>query len=61
MHDTAHIMIVLDIATSAWLIDFFHKGLRIEQSFKKFDGTYQYLVEKYQRSINIMMNDSFPG
>ena len=27
MHDTAHIMMNLDIVTSAWLIDFCHKAI----------------------------------
>ena len=53
-----------DIATSAWLIDFCHKAiepLRLEKSFKKFYGRYQDITEKYQRSVNVMVNDSFPG
>ena len=36
-------------------------ALRLEKSFKKFYGRYQDLIEKYQRSINVMVNDSFPG
>ena len=36
-------------------------ALRLEKSFKKFYGRYQDLTEKYQRSVNIMVNDSFPG
>ena len=32
-----------------------------EKSFKKFYGRYQDLIEKYQRSVNVMVNDSFPG
>ena len=36
-------------------------ALRLEKSFKKFYGRYQDLIEKYQRSVNIMVNDSFPG
>ena len=35
--------------------------LRLEKSFKKFCGRYQDLIEKYQRSVNVMVNDSFPG
>ena len=35
--------------------------LRLEKSFKKFYGRYQDLIEKYQRSVNVMVNDSFPG
>ena len=35
--------------------------LRLEKSFKKFYGRYQDLIEKYQRSIKVMVNDSFPG
>ena len=30
-------------------------------SSQKFYGRYQDLIEKYQRSVNVMVNDSFPG
>ena len=33
-------------------------ALRLERSFKKFYGRYQDLIEKYQRSVKVMMNDS---
>ena len=33
-------------------------ALRLEKSFKKFYGRYQDLIEKYQRSVNVMVNDS---
>ena len=36
-------------------------ALRLEKSFKKFYSRYQDLIEKYQRSVNVMVNDSFPG
>ena len=36
-------------------------ALRLEKPFKKFYGRYQDLIKKYQRSVNIMVNDSFPG
>ena len=36
-------------------------ALRAEKSFKKFYGRYQDLIEKYQRSVNVIANDSFPG
>ena len=36
-------------------------ALRLEKSFKKFYGRYQDLTEKYQRSVNVMVNGSFPG
>ena len=36
-------------------------ALRLEKSFMKFYGRYQDLIEKYQRSVNVMVNDSFPG
>ena len=36
-------------------------ALRLEKSFKKFYGRYQDLIEKYQRSVNVMANDSFAG
>ena len=38
-----------------------YRALSLEKSFKKFDGRYQDLIEKYQRSVNVMVNDSFPG
>ena len=65
MHDAVHTMTISDIAISAWLIDFCHKAifiaLRLEKSFKKFYGRYQDLIEKYERSVNVTVNDSFPG
>ena len=65
MYDAVHTKMISDIATSAWLIDFSHKAieraLRLEKSFKKFYGRYQDLIEKYQRSVKVMVNDSFPG
>ena len=36
-------------------------ALRLDKSFKKFYGRYQDLIEKYQRSVNVMVNYSFPG
>ena len=36
-------------------------ALRLEKSFKKFYGRYQELIEKYERSVNVMVSDSFPG
>ena len=36
-------------------------ALRLEKSFKKFYGRYQDHIEKYQWSVNVMVNDSFPG
>ena len=38
-----------------------YTALRLEKSFKEFYGRYQYLIEKYQRSVKKMVNDSFPG
>ena len=65
MQDAVHNMMISDIATSAWLIDRLlsqgYIALRLEKSFKKFYGRYQDLIEKYQRSVNVMVNDSFPG
>ena len=65
MHDAAHIMMIVDIATSVWLIDFCHIqgyiALKLEKSFKKFYGRYQDLIEKYQRSVKVIVKDSFPG
>ena len=36
-------------------------ALRLEKSFQKFHGKYQDLIEKYQRSVKVMVNNSFPG
>ena len=36
-------------------------ALRLKKSFTKFYGRYHDLIEKYQRSVNVMVNDSFPG
>ena len=33
---------------------------RIEKSFKKFNGRYQDISERYQRLVKVMVNDSFP-
>ena len=65
MQDAAHTMMISNIATSAWLIYFCHNAitytaLRLEKSFKKFYGRYQDLIEKYHRSVKVMVNDSFP-
>ena len=38
-----------------------YKALRLEKSFKKFYGRYQDLIEKYRRSVNAMVSDSFQG
>ena len=38
-----------------------YKALRLEKSFKKFYGRYQDLIERYRRSVNAMVSDSFPG
>ena len=38
-----------------------YKALRLEKSFKKFYGRYQDLIEKYRRSVNAMVSDSFLG
>ena len=38
-----------------------YRALRLEKSFKKLYGRYQDLIEKYQRSVNVMVNNSFPG
>ena len=35
-------------------------ALRLEKFFKKFYGRYQDLIEKYQKSVKEMVNDSFP-
>ena len=38
-----------------------YKALKLEKSFKKFYGRYQDLIKKYQRSVKVMVNDSFQG
>ena len=38
-----------------------YRALRLEKSFKKFYGRYQDRIEKYQRSVNVMVKNSFPG
>ena len=35
-----------------------YMALRLEKSFKKFYGRYQNLIEKYQRSVKEMVNDT---
>ena len=37
-----------------------YRALSLERSFRKFYGRYHELIEKYQRSVNVMVNDSFP-
>ena len=61
MYDVAHIMMILDVTISAWLIDFCHIALRLEKSVERFYGRYQDLIGKYQRSVKEMANDSFKG
>ena len=64
MHDAVHTMMISDIATKCLVDRLLSQGyiaLRLEKSFKKFYGRYQDLIEKYQRSVNVMVNDSFPG
>ena len=38
-----------------------YRALRLKTSCKKFYGRCQDLIDKYQRSVNLMVNDSFPG
>ena len=35
-------------------------ALRLEKSFKNFYGRYQDLIEKYDMSVKVIVNDSFP-
>ena len=62
MHDAGHTMMISDIV---YLVDRLlsqgYIALRLEKSFKKFYSRYQDLIEKYQRSVNVVVNDSFPG
>ena len=37
-----------------------YKVLRLENLFKKFYDRYHDLIEKYQRSVKEIVNDSFP-
>ena len=54
MHDAPHIKMILNIAKSAWLIDFCLKARKScsfqKKLFTKFYGRYQDLTEKYQIS-----------
>ena len=60
MQDAVHILMISDIAVSAWLIDLCHMAIySLEKSFKKFYGRYQELIERYQGSVKVMVNDSF--
>ena len=38
-----------------------YAAFRLEKSFKKCYGRYQDLIEKYERSVKEMVNDSLPG
>ena len=38
-----------------------YTALRLQKSFRKFYGRYQDLIEKYHRSVKVMVNNSFPG
>ena len=35
--------------------------IRVKKSFMKFYGRYQDLIVKYQRSVKLIVNNSFPG
>ena len=62
MHDTAHNMMISDIATSAWLIDFCYKALRsiaLRCLSRNSYGRYQDLTEKFKKSVKVMVNESF--
>ena len=64
MHNAAHTIKILDIVTSAWLIDFCHKVIQpcdLRSLLRNFNGRYQDLIEKYHRLVMYMVNDSFPG
>ena len=63
MHDAAHNMRISggEKCLVDRLLSQGYRALRLEKSFKKFYGRYQDLIEKYQRSVNVMVNDSFPG
>ena len=63
MHDAAHTTMISD--RDNCLVDRLlsqgHIALRLEKSFKKFHGRYQDLIEKYQRSLKVMVKDAFQG
>ena len=65
MYDAAHTMIILDIDRHRCLFNRLlsqsYIALRLGKSFKKFYGRYQDLIEKYQRSVKVIVNNSFPG
>ena len=63
MHDVGHIMMALDIATGAWLIDFCLKATTshdVRSCLRNFMADSK-ISEKYHRSFKEVVNDSFPG
>ena len=65
MHDAAHTMMISKLSPQVPQVDRLlsqgYTALRLKKSFKKLYGRYQDLIEKYQRSVKVMMDDSFPG
>ena len=50
MYDASYFMMILDIATSAWLIDFCYQVIKqVCKYFKKIYDRYQDVTEKYNK------------
>ena len=60
MHDAAQNMMIHKSLVDR-LLSQGYMALKLEKSFKKFYGRYKDLVEKYQRSVKVMVNDAFSG
>ena len=62
MQDAAHTMMIFGYRHKCLVDRLLSQGyiaLRLEKSFNKFYGRYQIIIEKYQRSVKEMVNDSF--
>ena len=59
MHDVAYINMTLDITTSAWLINFCFKTTKSYGLRNQLRNFVADLIEKYQKSVKEMVNDSF--
>ena len=50
-----------NLLTPIFMLPYIRMDLPVlEKSYKKFYGRYQDLIEKYHRSVKVMVNDSFP-
>ena len=63
MHDAAHIMMILDIATRAWFLDFCHKAIwpcGLRSHLRNFMADIKKSLRN-TRGHSEMVNDSFSG